>query len=88
MFGAPATNVIPIYINILPRYSGFRVNAYGPVVQRAGAPTFRVLVFPPAYDTAQILIASPKINNNKPKRQCGLCSNAKYMIRIAIGIGV
>ena len=88
MFGAPATNVIPIYINILPRYSGFRVNAYGPDVQRAGAPTFRVLVFPPAYDTAQILIDSPKSNINNPNRQYGFCSDVKYMIRIAIGIGV
>ena len=88
MFGAPATNAIPIYINILPKYSGFRVKAYGPDVQRSGAPTLRVLVFPPAKDTAQILIASPNNNNNNPKRQYGLCSNVKYMIRIAIGIGV
>ncbi len=88
MFGAPATSAIPIYINMLPRYSGFRVKAYGPDVQSSGAPTLRVLVFPPAKDTAQILIDSPKSNINTPKRKYGLCSDAKCMIRIAIGIGV
>jgi hypothetical protein len=57
-------------------------------VQSDGAPTSRVLVAPPACETAHILIPSPNNNKNIPATRCVLFAPAKYIIIKATGIGV
>ena len=49
-----------------PQYKGFLVKEYGPDVHKYGAPTFLVLVAPPAYRTALIRMNSPVAINAKP----------------------
>tara|TARA_B100001146_G_scaffold223935_1_gene239963 strand:- start:1850 stop:2041 length:192 start_codon:yes stop_codon:yes gene_type:complete len=49
-----------------PQYKGFLVKEYGPDVHKDGAPTFLVLVAPPAYRTALIRISSPAAIKAKP----------------------
>ena len=66
IFAAPAIKTTPTYINILPAYSGFLTKAYGPAEHSFFAPTFRVLVSPPAYETDQIRIVSPMNNSAAP----------------------
>jgi hypothetical protein len=55
-----------MYMIRLPQYKGFLVTEYGPDVHKNGAPTFLVLVAPPAYRTALIRMNSPKAINAKP----------------------
>ena len=52
-------------------YNGFLVLEYGPEVQSKLAPTFFVLVRPPAYRTTQSLISSPNKIRKKPHSQKG-----------------
>ena len=73
---------------MFPRYSGFLDSAYGPEVHNEGAPTFRVLVAPPACETAQILIDSPSNNRERPIKRKELSVPEKYIIISATGIGV
>ena len=73
---------------MFPTYNGFLTKAYGPEVQSSGAPTFLVLVTPPAYDTAHIRIDSPINNKVVPKIKYVLDGLAKKIIIIPIGIGV
>ena len=84
-----AIKTMPIYINMFPKYRGFLDRAYGPEVHNEGAPTFTVLVTPPACETAQILIASPISNKITPiELNVAPAVPAKYIIISAIGMGV
>ena len=62
----PAKNTVPMYMIKFPQYKGFLVKEYGPDVHKYGAPTFLVLVAPPAYRTALIRISSPAAIKDNP----------------------
>tara|TARA_B100000214_G_C23808276_1_gene553713 strand:- start:425 stop:613 length:189 start_codon:yes stop_codon:yes gene_type:complete len=57
---------------MLPKYKGFLVLEYRPLVHKDGAPTFIVLVIPPAWLTALILINSPIITKVIPYTKYGI----------------
>ena len=88
MFSAPEIITTPRYINIFPMYKGLRVCAYGPVQQSEGAPTFLVLVIPPAQLTDIIRMTSPMNKIKKPTEIDFNLGSELYKTNNTIGMGV